>query len=170
MDRYQPMLLGELCRRIGAPPRHARYLLEEGILPAGVEPEPGHGNHRRLSPAQAFWLAIVLRLKASGVQAPLAARIADYAREVVRIVARQFAWDLEFAPFDGGLATSRRWVVEVGDLRYIRLLTDADPDMPGQVHEFPWTEIGPGANAPLDVEPTVSIRVDLARIAALLRP
>src|SRR4051794_14022351 len=101
MECPSPLLLGELCRRIDANYRDARYLLEQGLLPEGVDPEPGHGHHRRLTPAQAYWLAIVLKLKGSGVRAPLAARIADYAREAVRTVGRGLNWDPGFAPFDG---------------------------------------------------------------------
>ncbi|HEX4590287.1 MAG TPA: MerR family transcriptional regulator, partial [Gemmataceae bacterium] len=88
--------LGELCRRIGVPYRHARYILEQGILPTGVEVNPGWGNHRTLDAAQAFWLAIVLKLKENGVTAPSARKIADFAREGMSVFTRRLpTWDPE---------------------------------------------------------------------------
>src|SRR3954452_17783240 len=127
MHPAAPIQLGELCRRLDVPYRHARYVLEEGILPEGVESEPERGHHRQLTPAQAFWLGIVLKLKQSAVKTPLAARIADFARLAVRSVSQNLAWDPRFSPFDGGLATEGRWYVDVGDLAYIRLATDTNP-------------------------------------------
>ena len=59
------MKVGELCERLDVSYRDARYVLEEGILPKGVDENPGKGDHRDLTNDQAFWLAIVLLLKAS---------------------------------------------------------------------------------------------------------
>src|SRR6185436_545202 len=112
MHSSAPIQLGELCRRLDVPYRHARYVLEEGILPEGVAPDPERGHHRQLAPAQAFWLAIVLKLKQSAVQAPLAARIADFAKQAVRGVTRNLNWEPTFAPFDGALETEGRWYVD----------------------------------------------------------
>jgi hypothetical protein len=167
MDRPAPMLLGELCRRLDVPYRAARYILEEGLLPEGVDPDPDRGNHRRLSPAQAFWLGIVLKLKLSAIKTPLAAQIADFAKRVVRGVSRNENWDPRFSPFDGDLETEYRWLIDVGDLRYIRLVTDACPSKEG-LFEFPWSHVGRVATAK-DADPTVLIRVDIGRIARLLR-
>jgi hypothetical protein len=135
------MLLGELCRRIRVEQRHVRDVLKEGFLPNGVGPQPGPGNHRQLSPAQAFWFAIVLKLKASALRTPLAAEVADYARDALRSFARQLGWDSEFAPFNGRLGTEKWWYVEVGDLQFVRLVSDANPDGGGLVFESPWTEL-----------------------------
>src|SRR4051794_28808773 len=132
-----PIQLGELCRRLDVPYRHARYVLEEGLLPEGVEPDPERGHHRQLTPAQAFWLGIVLKLKQSAVKTPLAARIADFAKEAVRAVTQNLNWERPFSPFDGELETESRWFVDVGDLKYIRLVTDTNPGVEG-LHEFPW--------------------------------
>src|SRR5438552_510689 len=127
MGTRSTMQLGELCQRLGADYRQARYLLEQGMLPPGVDPEPDRGHHRQLTPAQCFWLAIVLKLKASGVRAALAAQIADFAREAVRTVSRWLGWDPKFSPFDGDLETKYQWFVDVGDLQYISLVTDSEP-------------------------------------------
>src|SRR3954468_11669797 len=167
MRSHEPIQVGAICRRLGTPYRNARYVLEEGHLPTGAEPGPGHGHHRRLTPAQAFWLAIVLKLKDSAVKTPLAARIADFAREAVRSVGRQMGWDPGFAPFDGHLATEHRWYVDVGDLGFIRLVTDACPSRAG-LYEFDWAPLDrPREPAPL-AAPAVIVRVDLARVARLL--
>ena len=73
------MKLAEFCHRVGAPYRDTRY-----VLGRGVATDPGRGEHRDLDSAQAFWQAIVLKLKASGVKVPVAARVADFAQIGVR--------------------------------------------------------------------------------------
>lgn len=160
------MQLGELCDRLEIPYRHARYILERGILPGGVDRNPDRGNHRQLTSAQAFWLGIALKLKESGVKAPLAGQIADYAEEAVRTVTRGLNWEWTFQPFEGKLETHQQWFVEVGDLRYIRIVTDTNPSHRG-LYEFKWSEIGRRKNA--EVTPVVILRLDLAQMARLLR-
>src|SRR4051812_48044479 len=167
MPPTPPIPLGELSRRLDPPYRHARYVLEEGLLPEGVDPEPDRGHHRQLTPAQAFWLGMVLKLKQSAVKTPLAARIADFAKRAVRGVTQNANWEFTFSPFDGKLVTDNRWYVDVGDLKYIRLATDTNPSFDG-LFEFPWSYIDRHAVAE-GAEPAVLIRVDIARIARLLR-
>src|SRR3954452_11579743 len=167
MHPAAPIQLGELCRRLDVPYRHARYVLEEGILPEGVESEPERGHHRQLTPAQAFWLGIVLKLKQSAVRTPLAARIADFAKEAVRAATQDLNWEFTFSPFDGRLETESRWYVDVGDLKYIRLATDTHPSVEG-LYEFPWRHVDRRETAE-GVVPAVLIRVDIARIARLIR-
>src|SRR5262245_45198368 len=120
-ERERAMQLGELCRRLDVPYRHARYVLEEGVLPRGVAENPGRGEHRQLDPAQAFWLGIVLMLKRSGVKTPLAGQIANFAREAVRSVAQSLNWEGTFEPFLGRFETQHQWFVDIGDLSYVRL-------------------------------------------------
>jgi hypothetical protein len=160
------MQLGELCQRLDVPYRHARYILERGILPGGVDRNPDRGNHRQLTSAQAFWLGIVLKLKESGVRAPLAGQIADYAEESVRTISQGLSWEPGFQPFEGWLETERQWFVDVGDLHYIRIVTDANPSRRG-LYDFDWSEIGKRKRA--EVTPVVILRLDLARMARLLR-
>lgn len=160
------MQLGELCERLEVPYRHARYILERGILPGGVDRNPDRGNHRQLNSAQAFWLGIVLKLKESGVKAPLAGQVANYAEESVRTITQSLNWEPSFQPFAGWLETARQWFVDVGDLRYIRIVTDANPSHQGP-YEFEWLVIGTKKQA--RVTPVVILRLDLARMARLLR-
>jgi hypothetical protein len=168
MDNGTSLRLGELCERLGVDYRHARYILEQGLLPPGVDPRPDRGNHRRLTPAQCFWLAIVLKLKAAAVRAPLAAKIADFAREAVRATGQGLNWDPRFSPFDGSLETEHQWYVDVGDLKYIRLVTDAHPGRDGLHAVNGWFPLG-GRSTVGGITPAVAIRVDLAEIARLLR-
>src|SRR5437764_1096762 len=88
--------IGELCRRLEVPYRHVRYVLERGILPEGVDRSPDRGHHRVLNVPQAFWLGIVLKLKQSGVRAPIAGRVADFAMEGLRGVAQNLNWEWTF--------------------------------------------------------------------------
>jgi hypothetical protein len=160
--------LGELCQRLSVPYRHARYVLEQRILPRGVEEKPGRGDHRQLDPAQAFWLGIVLMLKQSGVKTPMAGEIADFARQTVREVTQNLNWGGTFEPFLGRLETENQWCVDIGDLKYLRLVTTANPSHQG-LYEFPWSEIGKPNKKADGATPAVTIRVDLTCLARLLR-
>ena len=160
------MQVGELSTRLKVPYRHARYALEQGILPAGVEEKPGRGDHRQLAPAQAFWLGIVLMLKQSGVQTPLAGKIADFAREAVRTVTQNLNWEYSFHPFLGRFETEHQWFVDIGDLKYVRLATTANPSHDG-LYEFPWSDIVTHRQAKggKGIRPVVILRLDLSSLA-----
>src|SRR5690349_5568630 len=99
------MRIGELARKIGVRYRDARYVLEQGHIPKGVEESPGRGEHRQLELKQAFCLALVLLLKANGLRAPLAAQIAEDLRIKVRSIASNLGWDPGFDPFLGKFET-----------------------------------------------------------------
>lgn len=157
------MKLGELCDRLKVPYRHARYLLEQGILPTGVAESPGRGEHRDLKPAQAFWLGIVMMLKQNGLNATIAGRIADFAREGVRGITQNLNWEYPFEPFLGKFETENLWFVDIGDLEYVRMATTANPSFEG-LYEFPWSLIGKRQTAN-DASPIVIIRLDLSRLA-----
>jgi hypothetical protein len=167
VDVFTPLQLGEFCRRLGIPERAARYAFEQGCYPEGVDEAPGKGDHRQLTAGQCVWLAVLLRLKESGLKLPLARVIADRTRDGVRGVARQLNWDGGFAPFDGRLATAHQWYVEVGDSTHMRLVTDANPSHRG-LYEFDWVALA-GRKGEKAIRPVVVIRVDLTRIAELVR-
>jgi hypothetical protein len=158
--------VAELCRRLGVPYRHVRYVLEEGVLPRGVAENPGRGEHRDLDPGQAFWLGIVLKLKQSGVTTTLAAKIADYTKLAVRGITQNMNWEWPFNPFQGQLKTENEWYVDIGDLTYIRLVTGAMMTN-NRPYVFPWAEFGKHKPAE-GVAPVVIIRVDLSCLARLL--
>jgi hypothetical protein len=113
-------------------------------------------------------LAIVLKLKASGVRAALAGQIADFAREAVKTTSQWLNWDPTFSPFDGLLETRNQWFVDVGDLRYISLVTDCHPSREGLQIVNGWFPLGQRKVAE-GVRPTVVIRIDVAELARLLR-
>jgi hypothetical protein len=161
------MQVGELCRRLEVAYRHARYVLEEEILPAGVDPAPDRGNHRQLDAGQAFWLGIVLKLKKSGFRTPLAAEIANFTMEGIRTLSQRLSWDPGFRPFQGMLDTEYQWFVEVGDLKYIRIETNAD-NVKGQPYVSEWFPVG-SRRAAKNIVPVVTIRLDLSRLAQVLR-
>jgi hypothetical protein len=162
------MKLGELCRRLGVEYRHARYVLEEGILPAGAEESPGRGEHRDLTAAQAFWLGIVLLLKKNGIKTSLAGAIADFAHEGVRGIGMLLGWDHGFSPFLGRFNTDYEWYLDIGDLTYVRMATTAEPSYGGKLREFPWSAIGKRRKDER-ATPLVTIRLDIGRLAQLFR-
>jgi hypothetical protein len=167
MMASEPLQIGELCRRLDVPYRDVRYVLERGFLPDGAEADPGHGHYRRLTAGQATWLAIILKLKASGVRVPQAALVADFARDAVRTVGQQMGLDPDSAPFEGKPGTNRRWFIDFGDMRYIRLVIVACPAR-GDTSEYDWETLEePHQPDPL-AAPVVILRVDLTRIAQLL--
>lgn len=159
------MQLGELCRRLDVPLRHGRYVLEQGIVPKGVEESPDRGNHRQLGAGQAFWLGIVLKLKEAGLKTPLARQVADFAEEGLRGITQNLNWEWPFHPFQGQLWTEQQWYIDVGDLRYIRIVTDTNPSHEG-LYEFPWSIVGKRKTA--EVRPIVILRLDVAGLARLL--
>lgn len=167
MKSTELMRMGELCRRLKVPARHARYLAEQQLLPSGVETTPERGNHRQLTSGQAFWLGLVLKLKESGIKAPLAAEITQFVKEGVRGLAQALNYDPGFRPFDGDLDTENQWFIDVGDLKYVRVVTDSCPS-DDAVREYDWVEIR-NRRAEKGVRPVVILRLDLAQLARLLR-
>ena len=161
------MQLGELCSHLKVPYRHLRYILEQGILPKGVEADPGRGEHRDLKPEQAYWIGIVIFLKQNGIRTPLAGKIADYAVESLRFVGYGLGWDHRINPFWGKFETDHQWYVDIGDLTYVRVVTTANPSKGGALEEFPWSLIGKRVNVP-DAKPIVIIRFDLTRLTHML--
>lgn len=161
------MGVGELAERLGVRYRSVRYALEEGILPTGVEASPGRGEHRDLTQAQAFWLAIVLVLKQNGIRTPLAGKIANYARRAVGGITQNLGWEPGFEPFHGMFETNNQWFVEIGDLKVIRLATTANPSKLGELYELEWNKIGTSNSAP-NADPLVILRLDIGRLAGRL--
>jgi len=161
------MRVGELAERLGVRYRDVRYVLERGIMPAGVDESPGRGEHRDLSAAQAFWLAIVLHLKANGVRTPLAGQIAEFARAALRSVSENLPWDRPFDPFRGMMSTDWEWFVECGDLKFVRGSTNAVPTIGGRLGPDPWHSIKT-KRVVSDAAPVVIIRVDLGQLARRL--
>jgi hypothetical protein len=99
--------LRALCDRIGVNYRDARYVLAHGMVPRGIDSDPGRGNHRVFNQWEAFWLAIVLKLKSAGVKPKLAAEMAGWS-DRVKGLAVNLGWDRHFSPFDGQLATEKQ--------------------------------------------------------------
>jgi hypothetical protein len=161
------MQIGELSARLDVSYRHLRYILEQGILPKGVDADPGRGEHRDLKPEQAFWMGIVIFLKQNGIRTPLAGKIADYSIEVLRTTGSAFGWDYRVNPYWGRFETDNQWYVDVGDLTYVRVATTANPRNEGVLEEGKWTIIGTQKCVP-DAKPIVIIRLDLTRLTHML--
>jgi hypothetical protein len=159
--------LRDICRALDVRERYARYVLERGFVPEGVSLSPGSGEHREFTPHQAFWLSMALKLKEFGLSARLAAQTADYADGAARTVAQTLGWDYQFLPRAGRFETDFNYCVEVGDARYIRMVTDACPSQE-RPYEFDWHEItNPGVPVK-GVRPCVVLRLDVSLIAARL--
>jgi hypothetical protein len=155
--------LRDFCDRIGANYRDARYALAHGIVPKGIERDPGRGNHRLFDHRQAFWLAIVLKLKAAGIKPKLAAVMASWAEKIKGFTVNS-GWDWTYSPFDGKLATENEWILEVGDAEFVRILTDANPSRIGIHDASGWVHIKT-RKLRQDAAPIVTIRVDLSKLS-----
>jgi len=158
--------LSEFCRRLDVKQRDARYVLHHGVVPDGVAEEPGQGNHRTFNAEQAFWLAIVIKLKAAGLKPRQAADIADWSKRV-KDFTRNLNWDWTFSPFDGALQTDQRWLIEVGDGSCVRILTDANPSRQGLHDETGWVSLS-SRKKTADFIPVVIIQVNLSQLAGFL--
>jgi hypothetical protein len=166
LSGQQNYKLRELCARLEVDYDEARYTLARGVLPkAIVQPEPGRGNHRQFDSSQAFYLAVALKLKAAGINTTLAAEISDWSR-YVQGFAQNHGWDHRFAPFAGKLSTQHAWWVEVGDAKFVRLATDANPSCRG-LYCTPWVEMQRRKEC-AQAQPAIVIRVDVAQIARQL--
>lgn len=154
--------LQDLCKRLNLPYDDARYVLARGALPPGMDPEPGRGNHRLFNPSQAFHLAVVLKLKAVGVQVPEAIKISEWIY-AVQGYSVNLGWDWQFRPLQGRMRTEQNWFLDVGDSKYVRVVTDANPSKPG-LSTDPWTEMS-ARKVCQTARPSIIIRVDIAEIA-----
>ena len=158
--------IGELCRRLDVPYRVVRYVLEEGCIPEGADLAPERGNHRLLSGGQAFWLAVLVKLKQCGFRTAVAKQIADRAQEHLRGIAQNLSYDPGFHPFRGRFQTDHQWFVEVGDAKYVRVLTSCNPSGGGQLEAYPWQRIG--ERKTVEVDPVVIVGLNVARLAEML--
>lgn len=159
--------LQDFCDRIGASYRDARYALAHGMVPTGIDREPGRGKHRVFNYRQAFWLAIVLKCKAAGIKPKLATEIANWSRRVSGY-AQNLGWDWQFSPFLDNFVTDRQWYLDVGDARFARIVTDANPSRKGLHDESGWVEMKTG-KLRKDAEPTVVVRIDLSLLGGQLQ-
>jgi hypothetical protein len=158
--------LQDLCERLDVDYRDARYICERALLPEGVAREPGRGNHRRLTPAQAVWLGMVLKLKACGINTPKAAQITAFASRIQEFSCNG-GWDPEFAPLSGVFETQHRWYFDVGDARHVRFVTDSCPSKEG-LFEMPWVDMVSRKTVP-NAAPIICIRIDISALARCLR-
>jgi hypothetical protein len=160
------MRVAELAERLQVPYRDVRYVLEQGILPRGVEESPGRGEHRELSLPQAYWLAIVLLLKQFGMRTPGAGEFADLTRDTVRWYTQNLGYEHSFQPFIGQFETEYEWYVEIGDMKYFRVVSSVDDNMNNEI-VWPWSDLTKRkiVNSP---KPLVVLRLDLTRLARLM--
>lgn len=173
MPTHSTIQLQDVCQVLDVRDRDARYVLERGYIPTGVEKSPSSGTHRQFTREQAFWLGMVLRLKATGIKTRLAAQIADYAARSVQTVTQHLGWDNSFLPSQGRLTTDHCYLVEIADLKFIRFGSDARPSSGGKLEWFDWHAVPkpkkpqPGAKE-VNVRPYVTIRLDVAEICRSL--
>lgn len=157
--------LKEICQRLDVDYDDARYLLAKGALPDGIAADPGKGNHRVFEARQAFMLAIVLKLRAVGVSTAVAKDIAEWSPHVQGL-AVNLGWDWNFAPFAGKLHSEQEWYLDVGDMNYARIVTNAHPSKDG--YEItPWVDMT-NRRKDKNARPAIIFRVDMVRIAELL--
>lgn len=157
--------LGEICKRLRIPERDGRYVLEQGFVPKGIGKTPRSGNHRQFDSAQAFWLALVLKLKESGIPVPLAATMVDHGLQVLKVVTQNLNWDSRFLPSAGRFDTDRQYFLEIGDKKYVRLMTDANPSGGGQLEALPWRDANDARKVVGNQNPYLVMRLDLTRVA-----
>jgi hypothetical protein len=169
MQMKDVVQLGEFCQRLDVADREVRYVLERGFVPAGVAKSPSTGNHRQFSTGQAFWLAIVVKLRQSGVKTSQAAAIADLGISYLRGVTRGLSWDWRFQPERGQFDTEHKYYLDVADQKYGRIRTNACPSERG-LTALPWSPIGKkDRKTSAAFQPIVVLQIDLSEIARALR-
>lgn len=161
--------LKDICLALDVPYRSATYVLESGYVPKGVAEAPSTGNHRQFDASQAFWLAMILMLKADGINTALAAQIADYAWIALRTTTQNLGWEPSFLPHLGRLDTKHQYFVEIAARKYIRFGTTSEPLSGGKIKYFDWHAFTNLGRPVKDLQPCVKIHLDLTAIAALLK-
>lgn len=164
-DQLPELKLHEFCERVGCSYRDARYTLDRGVVPQGIDAAPGRGNHRQFDPAQAFYLGLVIKLKIAGIKLPVAARIVQWATKV-QGMSSNLGWDWRFKPFAGAFKTDKTWILEVAE-GCVRIGTDANPSRAGVMDYTPWTNMDKRKSGTVE-SPVVMIRLDLSALAARL--
>jgi hypothetical protein len=157
--------LQAICERIGADYDDARYTMAKGAIPKGVSSEPGKGNHRVFGSRDAFMVAIILKVRAAGVSTSIAKQVAEWSTSI-QTMAVNLGWDWQFAPFSGRLHSDQEWYVEIGDVRFARVVTNSCPSNSGY-EATPWKDMTTGREN-RTARPAVIFRVDIVRIAQLL--
>lgn len=168
MPTQATIQLQDVCQALDVRDRDARYVLERGFVPKGVYISPCSGTHRQFTGGQAFWLGMVLRLKATGIKTPLAAQIADYAARSVQTVTQNLGWEWTYLPSHGRLKTDRRYLVEIADLKFIRFGSDANPGSRGKLEWWDWHAVSKPGIKVANVRPYVTICLDVAEICRSL--
>jgi hypothetical protein len=168
MSTHATIQLQDICEALDVRDRDARYVLERGFVPKGVYIKPSSGTHRKFSGGQAFWLGMVLRLKATGIKTPLAAQIADYAARSVQTVTQNLGWEYPFLPSHGRLKTEHSYLVEIADLKFIRFGSNASPSCGGKIEWFDWQCVSKPGFKVENVRPHVTICLDVAEICRSL--
>jgi len=168
MEDEATIQLRDICRCLDVRDRDARYVMERGFVPKGVYVKPASGNHRQFSGGQAFWLGMVLKLKAVGIKTPLAAKISDYAARSVQTTTQSLCWESPFLPSQGKLETKYEYWVDVGDLKYIRFGTNAEPSSDGKPYYFSWHAVNKPGVPVKDLAPCVILRLDISQICRRL--
>jgi hypothetical protein len=167
MSKIPAIRLKDFCQLFEVEDREVRYILEEGYVPKGVADHPNTGNHREFGPESALWLAVVVKLKQSGLKTPFSAKVADFAVRGLRTVTQNLSWDPSFHPMDGWFDTRHEYFLDVGDLNYIRMATNANPSS-DELYEFDWSPIKGRHRVDRKFAPFVIFRVDLTQIARVL--
>jgi len=157
--------LKTICEALGTDYDEARYLLARGAIPAGVADLPGRGNHRLFSAHQALLLAVVLKAKDAGINGAIATTFADWTPRIQQM-AQNLGWDPQFAPLLGSGRSENRWLLEIGDARFVRVSTDANPSVEG-LYSTHWVDMRKRREVRA-ARPAVILQIDLTRLSELL--
>ncbi len=168
VDPKKTIKLKEICRLLDVKERQASYVMERGFVPKRIHESPDRGNHRCFHPGDAFWLGLVLKLKEHGIQMSLAAAIADLSNLALRGITQNLGLDWRFLPTLGRFDTEHEYFLEVGDMKFFRLATDAYPSQSG-LYFTDWNRVRGSKKSPRDISPLVTIRFDLRKLASLLK-
>jgi hypothetical protein len=100
------------------------------------------------------------------VRTQKAAEIAGFA-ERIKGMSRNLGWDPPFSPFDGAFQTLHRWLLEVGDMKWVRIVTDANPSKHG-LDPTDWVAMKT-RSVEKSATPVIVVQIDLSALARLLQ-
>jgi hypothetical protein len=150
------MDVADIARRIGADRRLVRYALFHGLVPDAKGASRGRGNTRSFSLAEAFAIAVAVRLFAGGLRQPF----------VKGLVRGLFEKATVLEPIAASAPRGDEvWMLEIADGRNVRIRrgrTGLPLDDPG------WTRLETGRPVAGAYRPGVVTSVDLADLVRRL--
>ncbi len=147
--------LAQIADRSGIPLRKLRYVLDQGLLPAGKVASRGRGAPRSFTSFEAFGLVTAALMLRAGLKRTLV-------RDCLAVLCRAPGRDIDEVPLYRAFAADLSARLEVGDWQRVRL--SGSGRLPRMTFDTGWLPL-PGSPAPAGANaPLVTLVLDVGQI------